>query len=249
MTWFKTFKALCLVMVFGGGLAAPAGAGAVPAGAAECVILLHGLARSEHSMARMLAALQRDSYAVINVGYPSRHQTIDELATTYIGRAVTDCRKGGAKRINIVTHSMGGILVRYYLKHNELEELGRVVMLSPPNQGSEVVDRLRDVPGFKAINGPAGRQLGTDAAGLPGQLGPVTYPVGIITGNKSINLFLSLLIPGKDDGKVSIERSQVEGMTDFLVVPHPHPLIMNSDLVIDQTRFFLRHGRFRDLST
>ena len=106
------------------------------------------------------------------------------------------------------------------------------------------MDSLRDVPGFEAINGPAGQQLGTDLGGVPQQLGRVTYPVGVITGNRSINLILSSLIPGDDDGKVSVERAKVDGMTDFLVVPHTHPMIMRSDRVIHQTKFFLRDGKF-----
>jgi hypothetical protein len=139
---------------------------------------------------------------------------------------------------------MGGILVRYYLAQRRPAELGRVVMLSPPNQGSELVDSLGKLPGFLAINGRAGRQLGTSPDSVPNRLGPVSYPVGVITGNRSINLILSRLIPGEDDGKVSIRRARVEGMSDFLVVPHTHPMIMNSDLVIRQTSQFLRRGRF-----
>lgn len=244
MTGSQAFKAFCLMLATGLTSAAPTGVGA-----AECVILVHGLNRSEHSMMKLQDALQSDGYATINVAYPSRSKPVEELVGPYIGRAVADCREAGAEKIHFVTHSMGGILVRYYLAHETMRDLSRVVMLGPPNQGSEVVDELKDVPGFETINGPAGRQLGTDAASLPQQLGPVTYPVGVITGNRSINLLLSLLIPGEDDGKVSVERAKVEGMTDFLVVPNTHPLIMNSDQVIEQTGHFLRYGFFkRDVS-
>jgi pimeloyl-ACP methyl ester carboxylesterase len=214
------------------------------AGAAHCVILLHGLARTAASMAKMEAALSAEGYQVINVDYPSRTDTVARLAMDYVGPAVEACRARGAQSIHFVTHSMGGILVRYYLAQRRPAELGRVVMLSPPNQGSELVDSLGKLPGFLAINGRAGRQLGTSPDSVPNRLGPVSYPVGVITGNRSINLILSRLIPGEDDGKVSIRRARVEGMSDFLVVPHTHPMIMNSDLVIRQTSQFLRRGRF-----
>lgn len=236
----QALKVLCLMLVTGIASAAPA-----PVGTSECVILVHGLNRSGHSMVKLQDTLQTNGYATINVAYPSRTKPVDELAVPYIGRAVADCRNAGADKIHFVTHSMGGILVRYYLVHETVRDLGRVVMLAPPNQGSEVVDVLKDVPGFETINGPAGRQLGTDAASIPLQLGPVTYPVGVIAGNRSINLLLSLLIPGEDDGKVSVERAKIEGMTDFLVVPNTHPLIMNSDQVIEQTGHFLRYGIFK----
>lgn len=212
----------------------------------ECVILLHGLARSSSSFTKMEEELNATGYNVINVDYPSRKQTIETLSNGYISKAVAQCKANNTEKIHFVTHSMGGILARHYLSQHSLDELGHVVMLSPPSQGSEIVDKLGDIPGFYALNGPAGQQLNTSEESLPNSLGPVDYPVGIITGNKSINLILSMLIPGDDDGKVSIERAKLEGMTDFLVVPHTHPMIMRSDEVIRQTKLFLQQGTFDD---
>ena len=210
----------------------------------ECVVLLHGLARTNKSFAKMSKSLKLDGYDIVNFDYPSRKHTIEVLSDKYVSKAVTQCRTYGPKRIHFVTHSLGGILVRHFLSQNQIEELGHIVMLSPPNKGSEIVDKLGDIPGFFLLNGPAGLQLGTSKQGIPNRLGPVTYPVGVITGNKSINLILSLLIPGDDDGKVSIEKSKVEGMTEFLVVPHAHPFIMDSDEVIRQTTTFLQKAKF-----
>ncbi len=216
-----------------------------------CVILLHGLARSASSFDKMEDSLKAANYRVVNVDYPSRKQSIEVLVDDYVATAIEECHVDNTQadyiesaKIHFVTHSMGGILVRYYLANNRLDVLGRVVMLSPPNQGSEVVDKLANVPGFYALNGPAGQQLGTSDQSLPNRLGPVDYPVGVITGNRSINLILSLLIPGDDDGKVSIERAKLVGMADFLVVPHTHPMIMDSDEVIRQALFFLKNGSF-----
>ena len=209
-----------------------------------CVILLHGLVRSSSSMEKMEKALSDSGYLVRNTAYPSTEKPVDELASAVIPAAVESCNEEGDRSIHFVTHSLGGMLIRYYLETNVIDNLGRVVMLSPPNQGSEVVDNLSGVPGFRALNGPAGMQLGTDQDDVPAQLGPATFDVGIITGNQSINLFLSMMIPGEDDGKVSVERAKLEGMADFLVVPHAHPFIMKSDLVIDQVLYFLEYGRF-----
>lgn len=211
-----------------------------------CVVLLHGLVRSSSSMEKMDKALSESGYLVRNTAYPSTEKPVDELALDVIPAAVESCSEEGDRPIHFVTHSLGGILIRYFLETNVIDNLGRVVMLSPPNQGSEVVDNLSDVPGFKALNGPAGMQLGTGQDSVPSQLGPATFDVGIITGNQSINLFLSMIIPGEDDGKVSVERAKLEGMADFLVVPHAHPFIMKSELVIDQVLYFLEYGRFEE---
>ncbi|MEL0082411.1 MAG: alpha/beta fold hydrolase [Gammaproteobacteria bacterium] len=211
----------------------------------QCVILLHGLARSAGSMGVMAEALSEQGYRVVNQGYPSRKEPVERLASSAIPQAVTACdQHSPATAIHFVTHSMGGILVRQYLSQQQIDNLGRVVMLSPPNQGSETVDRLGDMPGFYLLNGPAGQQLGTTGDSLPNTLGKASFPLGIITGDRSINLILSALIPGPDDGKVAIERAKLEGMTDFLVVHHSHPFIMKQPLVIEQTLYFLKQGRF-----
>ncbi len=211
----------------------------------ECVILLHGLARTERSMEKLGRHLAAQGYGVVNAGYPSRTATVQELAEETIPSAVAGCRDNGAKKIHFVTHSMGGILVRYYLAHNSLPELGRVVMLAPPNNGSPVVDKLKNNFTFQWLNGPAGQQLGTGESSLPKSLGPVDFDLGVIAGDRSVNLLLSRMIPGPDDGKVAVADTRVEGMKDHIVIHATHPFIMKNAQVIDQALFFLKKGAFK----
>ncbi len=211
----------------------------------ECVILLHGLARTSGSMNKVARALSQSGYQVSNVSYPSRQKTISELAEIAIPQGIAECSAKNAATIHFVSHSLGGILVRYYLTKHNIENLGRVVMLAPPNQGSEVVDDWKKIPGFATWNGPAGLQLGTDySTSIPRQLGPVNYPVGIIAGTKTINPLLSRSLPTPNDGKVSVEATKVEGMTDFITVPVSHTFIMRNNEVIAQIKTFLRSGSF-----
>ncbi|HKI70560.1 MAG TPA: alpha/beta fold hydrolase [Verrucomicrobiae bacterium] len=212
--------------------------------APEEVILLHGLCRTSRSMVRMEHALTEAGYQVRNVDYSSRTASIQQLADDAIGQAVGDCQRDGATKIDFVTHSLGGILVRSYLARHSVPELGRVVMLAPPNQGSEVVDKLGGWFLFKWINGPAGNELGTGTNSTPNKLGPATYPVGVIAGDRSINWINSLLIPGRDDGKVSVERTKLAGMSDYVVIHATHPFIMRNCEAIRQTIQFLRTGSF-----
>ena len=143
---------------------------------------------------------------------------------------------------------MGGIIVRFIQKNDPLPNLGRVVMLSPPNRGSEVVDFLSNLWFFESINGPAGKQLGTGENGICRTLGKVNFELGIITGDRSINWINSFIIPGNDDGKVSIESAKVEGMADFLIVHVSHPFIMNDKTVMTECVHFLRNGHFKNRS-
>ena len=212
----------------------------------ECVILLHGLARTSRSMLSMERELGKAGYQTYNCSYPSREHPIELLSETFIPRAIEHCDKEyQPHKIHFVAHSMGGILIRCYLARAHPKNLGRVVMLAPPNAGSELVDHLSRYQLFKLINGPAGKQLGTENSSLPKSLGPVDYQCGIIAGNKSLNPLTSALIPGEDDGKVSTVNTMVSGMTDYVVVPHSHTFMMNQPLVIKQTINFLDFGAFQ----
>lgn len=211
---------------------------------ADCVILLHGLARTADSMAKLESVLDARGYKVANVDYPSREKPIEELAPMAVTAGLRICRSETKDPIHFVTHSMGGILVRYYLENTQIKNLGHVVMIAPPNQGSEVVDNLAEVPGFAMVNGPAGLQLGTGENSVPLQLGPVDYSVGIIAGTKTFNPMLSQFLPNPDDGKVSLERTKVDGMADFRAVNVSHPFIMNDDSVIDHVITFIETGAF-----
>jgi hypothetical protein len=214
------------------------------AATSECVILLHGLARSSRSMMTLKDSLEENGYFVANIDYPSREHPIGKLAPDAINRGLEECRRERPEKINFVTHSLGGILVRYYLAREPIHELGRVVMLGPPNQGSEVVDKFSSVPGYARINGPTGDQLGTDSNSVPNRLGPVSFSLGVIAGTQSVNPILSTAFPEKNDGKVSVERAQVEGMADFIEVGTSHPFIMRNPEAIRQTVAFLKNGRF-----
>lgn len=210
--------------------------------AKECVVLLHGLAKSHHSMEKLATSLKQEGYQTVNYDYPSRKSSIKALAQTHISRALNQCDQNAP--IHFVTHSMGGILVRQYLTSNSIEHLGRVVMLGPPNQGSEVVDTLHALPGYALFGGPAALELGTSPKSTPSQLGPATFELGIIAGSRSINLLLSSLLPNQDDGKVSVARTKLSGMKAHLTLPVTHPFMMKNNSVITEVKHFLRKGAF-----
>lgn len=215
----------------------------------EGVVLLHGLCRTPASMKKMQQALEAEGYAVHVPGYASRKHNIDTLSTQVIPTAMQSPALAGCARIHFVTHSLGGILVRNYFTRYPDErtklKLGRVVMLAPPNQGSEVTDCIKHWPLYRWLNGPAGMELGTDANSQPKRLGPANFELGIITGNLTINWINSfLMIPGPDDGKVSVKSAQLEGMKDFLLLPTSHPFVMKNGHVIREVKQFLSEGQF-----
>ena len=157
------------------------------------VVVLHGLGRSSMSMWLLANRLTQAGFEVHNFDYPSTEATIDQLVEMLDGE-IEECCLSGGKPLHFVTHSLGGILVRAYVAHKRPHNLGRVVMLSPPNQGSPLVEEFRDSPLFQWATGPAGQELGTEPSNLPNRLGPADFEVGSITGSRSLNPLTSWLV-------------------------------------------------------
>ena len=210
----------------------------------SCVILLHGLGRTRDSMNEIAKSLNAAGYQVWNESYPSRNKPVGMLADEAIKPALDFCQANDIKKIHFVTHSLGGILVRYYLQDHKIDSLGRIVMLSPPNKGSEIADQLKEFKLYQFVTGPAGQQLGTDERSIPNQLEPIEGEIGVIIGNSTSDPWFSWLIPGEDDGKVSVARARLDEMKDFLVVEQGHTFIMKKMDVIKQIQYFLIHGEF-----
>lgn len=218
--------------------------GPEPQAGEDTVVMLHGLARSAGSMSKMEAALQAAGYRTCNIDYPSTRYPIEELAERFVVPAVAQCAPTGT--VHFVTHSMGGIIVRQIAAAVPDVGIGRVVMLGPPNQGSEIVDAMEHWSPFYWLNGPAGLQLGTGADSVPNRLGPAPFEVGVIAGDAPFMEPFKGFIPGPSDGKVSLERARLDGMADYLVLPVTHSLMMRDREVIAQTLHFLGEGRFAD---
>jgi triacylglycerol lipase len=211
---------------------------------ADCVVLLHGLSRTDNSMWLIAETLEYHGYRVVNYHYPSTDEPVETLVR-HVGYAVNQC---GFQQTHFVTHSMGGILVRAWLTEYRPTIMGRVVMLAPPNHGTEIVDELAGNEllhiMLNFLHGPAVTQLGTDAESVPSQLPTPDFELGIIAGNRAISPLGPILIEGENDGTVSVESTKIEGMRDHIVVPATHTMIMMNPIAIAQVLVFLRDGVF-----
>jgi pimeloyl-ACP methyl ester carboxylesterase len=208
------------------------------------IVFLHGIARSSRSLASLEQALRADGYRTLNLDYPARAACIADIVATLhqpIAHFAEDC----VGRLHFVTHSMGGLVARAYIARYRPARLGHVVMLAPPNEGSEIADLFGSNTLYRAFFGPAGAELVTKRPdSLCEVLGTVDYPLGVIAGDRSLDPVGWLLLPGANDGRVSVERTRVAGMADHIVIHGTHTLIMNNREAIAQTLHFLKHGRF-----
>ena len=184
----------------------------------------------------------RRGLAVDNLDYPSTKESFDELVDGLSRAAERD--SASCPKIHFVGYSLGALLVRAYLQHPHLKSIGRVVMIGPPNHGSEIVDHIGGAWLFRAVFGAVGAQLGTSAESLPARLGPPDFEFGVIAGNQAINPFGWLWIRGENDGEVSVESTRLDNMKDFILVPENHTFMMNGPEVATETVAFLRTGHF-----
>jgi len=205
----------------------------------DVVVVLHGLARTHRSMLAVSVAARLRGYRVINWHYRSAFRSIAEHAQTFAREVLP--RIENAPNVHFVTHSLGGIIVRRFLATHTLPNLGRVVMLAPPNGGSEVADVLQHSALLARCVVPL-RELGTAAMeALPA----VTYPVGVIAGSRShIPLFSRWMNHVPNDGVVAVERTKLPGMADFIVLQRTHTMLPWSRDALAHVFGFLRDGRF-----
>lgn len=208
----------------------------------DYVVLLHGIGRTSSCMAKLGMAFEKEGYQVLNIDYPSRESAIKSHADRVekeIKSFVTDKNR----HIHFVGYSMGGLVARAYIHAYKPKNMGRLVMLGTPNQGSEVADLLEESFLFNWFYGPAGQELTTDY-NRSEICGAIDYEAAAIAGTWTIDPISYFIIPGQNDGKVSVSSTKVEGLAAHLVLPVTHTFLPLNDAVIKQTITFVDQGKF-----
>lgn len=211
--------------------------------ARKAALLLHGYGRSGLSMGLLAARLEAAGWATLA---PSYGFGVD--LPTILRRLAGPAAAFAARhdQLDIVTHSMGGLVARALIAAHRPANLGRVVMCAPPNRGSELADLLVSLNLAQAVLGPAHAHLVTRrTAENEALLGTVDYELGIIAGNRSLTPVPARLLPPPHDGKVSVQATHLAGMADHIVLPVPHSLMTAHPASTSQALHFLQQGRFR----
>lgn len=206
----------------------------------ELVVLLHGLFRTRSAMQPMADYLRAEGYHVVNFGYASTRETIERQAQAL---SSVLSHLAGYRRVHFVGHSLGSLVVRQWLKTVPDEPdppIGRVVMLAPPNNGSQLAVRLRRNPVFLLALGTAGQEI-AEWSTLEKTLG-TPKDFGVIAGDCS--LLGNPLLDESGDLVVTLEETRLPGMKDFVCVDATHTFLMRNPEVKRITLSFLRDGSF-----
>ena len=221
-------------------------------GTERLVFLLHGILLNRWFLAPLEAFLARRGFRVVNRTYPSTRKTIQEHAADLgraVERATASLREGGTPhQIHFVTHSMGGLVARWLLTHQEVPAARRLVQLVPPNCGSSKARRFRQNALFRLLYGTrAGAQLTEDPSGIFAECGvPAGIEMGILAGVGGSRLTIptrALGGVGPHDGVVTLAEARLPGVA-LKEVPYGHTTILFRRGAMEEVAHFLEHGKF-----
>ncbi len=214
----------------------------LPPMSGKAVIVIHGITRSSKTFTVMRPTLEKAGYMVVGFDYPSTRIRIDEAAE-YLNRVIRSL--DGIGEIDIVAHSLGGLVTRAYLKKHRDPRIKRMVMLGVPNHGAEMADLLRTNLAFQLVLGPAGQQLVTGRDSLVAGLPIPDFEFAVIAGSGPSGAGINPLIRGVDDLLVSVESTRLPGAADSMTVRALHLFMPANAEIIEATVHFLNTGSLR----
>lgn len=210
----------------------------------DYVILIPGLLLGPRSMNKIHNFLNNYGYQVLPLNCSIKKHSVQVLANSFLKNFIIKNCLNKKRKIHFITHSIGGIVVRKYLEDNHSLNIGKVVMLAPPNRGSEIMTLFSKMYFSRYLLGVSGKQISiNDKAYLLSLEQKVSFDLGIIAGSHS-NLLSLWYLNRKNDGVVSVENTKILGMVEHLVLNQSHYSMLYSKEVLHQILFFLRCGKF-----
>lgn len=216
------------------------------------VILIHGLHQAAFIMRPMAKHLQKHEFDTHQFGYRSMRDDIETNSARL--NAWLKSNHSADQPIDLVGHSLGGLIIRDFVAHYPQWQIGRCVTLGTPHNGSISGDYMwRLLPAIvgksyeQALDGsvaplPQGIELGVIAGNKPQGLGQpiLSYHNHQLrkTNNRLKNDSLA------HDGTVYVSETQLDGATDHIVLPVTHTGMLIDKEVAKQTAYFLEHGQF-----
>ncbi len=217
------------------------------------IILIHGLHQAPFIMRPMAKRLQAQGFDTHQYGYRSMRdgiKTNSERLNTWLRN-----NHNPSEPIDLLGHSLGGLLIRDFVAHYPEWQIGRCVTLGTPHNGSVSGDYIwRLLP---AIVGKSYEQA------LDGTVAPLPKDIelGVIAGNKAQGLGQPILsyhnrqLRKADssitnellahDGTVYVKETKLARAADHLIMPVTHTgMLVNKD-VAEQAIYYLQHGHFK----
>jgi predicted alpha/beta hydrolase family esterase len=225
----------------------------LPPMSGKAVILIHGLFRTRSAMHAISKTLRQDGgFSTFCMGYPTTRGTVDSHARSLdsVVRSLEEMSE-----IHFVAHSLGNLVVRHWLTHLKEEQrslpkhqtFGRMVMLAPPNRQPQIATTFIRGTVANFVAGPAAQQLATGWDGLEPKLATPHFEFGVLAGGRGDSKGYNPLLPGDDDGVITVESTRLPGARDFRVLPVMHTFFMDDRRAQELTLRFLTEGHFESV--
>jgi hypothetical protein len=221
----------------------------------KALLLLHGLFRTRAAMNAIAKSVSKaGGYTTFSIGYPTTRGSVDSHARS-LDSVIRSLE--GICEINFVAHSLGNLVVRNWIYNFNAEgrklpdgqKFGRMVMLAPPNKQPHIATRFIRGRVANFIAGQAAQSMATGWEGLEPKLATPPFEFGILAGGKSNGKGFNPLLPGNDDGVVTVDHTRLAGARDFRVIPVLHTFFMDNPTAQAMTLRFLNEGHFESDAT
>lgn len=192
----------------------------------ERIVVVHGLAANRLVMYPLCWRLRRAGYRVPNWAYPSFTAKVKFHAQRLRDFLREECQH--ESRVHLLAHSLGSIVVRTALAIEPPPNLGRVVFLAPPNQGTPLARRAGKIVGrYIPIVGELSDRPDSFVKRLPTSL---PTDLGVIAAR------FDLLVP--------VANTHLEGEKEHVVLNATHNSLLVSGKVVRLACSFFKTGKF-----
>ena len=216
------------------------------------LVFRHGIVLNRYVMLPMERYFRRKGYEVHNSTYPTTRKFVEEHARDLSEELMGLVRRSGKSaepyELSLITHSLGGLVLRYALTHFEMPPIHRAIMFVPPNRGSATARYFKNWFLYRTIFGTrAGSQLAEDPPGIYGAAGlPSGVDLAIIAGNVRWKIF-PVKLEKPHDGVVTFSEANLPPLP-IKMLPHGHTPILFVRYAWEEAEYYLQHGKFRDES-
>lgn len=217
------------------------------------VILIHGLHQTAWIMHPLAKRLQAAGFDTHQYGYRSMRDNIE--TNSALLNSWLEKNHHLDQPIDLVGHSLGGLIIRDFVVEYPKWQIGRCVTLGTPHMGSVCADYI-----WHLTPAVVGRSYIDSLDGTVVPL-PEHITLGVIAGNRPYGLGQLFLqyhnrklrktenqLSADDllhDGTVYVKETKIDTATDHIVLPVSHTGMLVDKTVAEQTIHFLQHGQFK----
>jgi uncharacterized alpha/beta hydrolase family protein len=209
-------------------------------------VLVHGYNKNKNDMIVLSNNLEKLNHKCFLVNLPLTFKEIEYSSLIFERKIEIVLEEiGKYKKINLIGHSTGGIIIRQFLANTKLiDNINKCVLIAAPNNGSELADLASKYLFFGTKIYKTLISINSSSVKSIKDIKNDKIKIGAIAGNKN-NLLLGNFIKEENDGRVKVNSVFYDGLDDFIILPYGHKKIhykWDTAKLVDK---FIIDGKFK----